>query len=110
MTYPDLSVLPDIALSGDDPVFGEPWEAQVFAMVINLHQHQAFTWDEWASCLSAEIHSGHDRAYYDHWLVALETILTQKNLVSAPELDSCTSAWHIAAQATPHGMPIVLKR
>ncbi|HBR38100.1 MAG TPA: nitrile hydratase accessory protein, partial [Sulfitobacter pontiacus] len=48
MTLPDLSLLPDIALSDDEPVFDAPWQAQAFAMAVSLHQSGAFTWAEWA--------------------------------------------------------------
>ena len=109
MTRPDLSTLPDIILDEDEPVFNEPWEAQVFAMAINLHQHGAFEWDEWADALSLEIHSEEeDRGYYDHWLVALEKIVVAKKLTTGRMLIECEAAWHRAARATPHGEPITL--
>jgi len=44
----DLASLPDMVLDNNEPVFNEPWEAQAFAMVVNLHQNGAFTWTEWA--------------------------------------------------------------
>ena len=36
MTLPDLSLLPDIALSDDEPVFDAPWQAQAFAMAVSM--------------------------------------------------------------------------
>lgn len=108
MTLPDLSLLPDIALAGNEPVFEEPWQAQAFAMAVTLHQSGAFTWAEWAKALAAEVHSGIERKYYQHWLCALEKIVAQKQLASASELVACKDAWHEAAARTPHGQAITL--
>ncbi|WP_192963685.1 nitrile hydratase accessory protein [Phycobacter azelaicus] len=108
MTDLDLKRLPDIALKEDEPVFNEPWEAQAFAMAVNLHQNGLFGWNEWADTLSAEIHSGLERSYYEHWLVALEKIVVAKKLTTGQKLIECEAAWHRAAKATPHGEAIVL--
>lgn len=96
-----------------EPVFAEAWQAQAFAMVIGLHDRRLFTWPEWAAALSAEVHhpdaadDGHD--YYEHWLRALEALLRAKNVATVEEVDTLTAAWHRAAEATPHGKPIVLE-
>ncbi len=108
MTRPDLTALPDIILDQDEPVFAAPWEAQVFAMAINLHQRGAFGWDVWARYLSREIHCGVERPYYQHWLSALEKIVAEKNITSLGDLSDCRRAWHAAAATTPHGQPIEL--
>ena len=93
----------------DEPAFQEPWEAQAFAMVVNLHARGAFTWEEWAQALSSEIHGGEERRYYAHWLAALEKIVAQKELASQASLEKRRHAWKEAAARTPHGMPITLK-
>jgi nitrile hydratase accessory protein len=108
MTMPDLTMLPNIALSGSEPTFDEPWQAQAFAMAINLYQSGAFEWADWADALSREIHSGVDRDYYQHWLCALEKIVALKQLVSVGELSDCKNAWQAAAERTPHGQAITL--
>lgn len=108
MSAVDLGKLPDIILDQDEPVFNEPWEAQAFALVVHLHQRGAFEWEEWAACLSAQIHGGQDVTYYQHWLNALEVIVAQKNLTSRPDLLKRKQAWHEAAARTPHGAPIEL--
>jgi nitrile hydratase accessory protein len=108
MTLPDLALLPNIVLAVDEPVFNEPWEAQAFAMAVNLHQSGAFGWNEWADALSSEIHSGKERSYYLHWLAALEKIVASNKLASTEELRNCKEAWHAAAERTPHGEPISL--
>lgn len=104
--------IPQIPLDNDGPVFAEPWQAQAFAMTVKLHEKGAFTWPEWAKALSAELKSaGPDddaENYYLHWLSALEKLLDSKNIIPAPERETCKTAWDKAARATPHGMPIVL--
>ena len=105
---PDLSTLAGIKLAEDEPVFAEPWEAQAFAMVVDLHARGAFAWDDWAAMLSAEIHSGVERSYYEHWLAALEKIVAQKGLASEAALQARKQDWQEAAARTPHGQPIAL--
>ena len=106
----DLISLPDMALVENEPVFNEPWEAQVFAMVVNLHQNDAFTWTEWASALSKQIQTSEPQAYYQHWLCALESLMAEKQLTSIDALLNRKAQWHEAADRTPHGQPIELQR
>jgi len=109
MTSVDLSTLPDMILLDDEPVFNEPWEAQAFAIVIDLHQKGAFTWDEWASALSSQIHGSEPGEYYQHWLRALEWLVAEKKLTSTDALLDRKAQWHEAAARTPHGEPIELQ-
>lgn len=104
----NLSHLPDMVLVDNEPVFNEPWEAQAFAMVIDLHQKGAFTWTEWAGALSTEIQGTEQRSYYQHWLCALESLVTIKQLASTTALQSRKAQWHEAAARTPHGEAIKL--
>ncbi len=105
---PDLTSLPDIVLDDGEPVFDAPWEAQAFAMTVRLFENGLFTWNEWASSLSAEIHGGIEREYYRHWLCALEKLVAEKQIMSLSDIDSRERAWHDAAARTPHGEPIEL--
>lgn len=97
----------------DEPVFAEPWQAQAFALVVALHERGLFTWDEWANVLSAEVKSpdaatdGSD--YYEHWLAALEKLLSMKGIAEPSEIETLAQAWRRAANATPHGKPILLE-
>lgn len=97
----------------EEPAFGEPWQAEAFALVVTLAERGAFSWSEWAAALSAELHrpdaAADGRDYYDHWLKALETLITAKRLTSAAEIESVAAAWQRAAHATPHGKPILLE-
>lgn len=97
-----------------DPVFREPWEAQVFALVVRLNEAGHFTWAEWTELLGAEIaRAGPDdppENYYRHWLSALEKLVGTTGLIDADELEARRQAWDRAARATPHGEPIELGR
>jgi nitrile hydratase accessory protein len=111
----DLPTIPRDADGG--PVFRAPWEAQAFAMVVKLHEMGHFTWTEWAGRLAQEIKRAQEGGdpdlgdtYYEHWLAALERIVTEKGLVSAEELTRRRATWDAAARATPRGRPIELPR
>ena len=90
--------------------FQEPWQAEAFAMVVNLHGRGAFTWGEWAEVLGAMLKAVPDRPYYESWLAALEHITEAKAFIGAEERQARIEAWDRAAHATPHGQPIVLER
>ena len=116
MTQPvDLSLLPALPVDDQGPVFVEPWQAQAFAMTLELHRAGHFSWQEWAEHLSAEIaaaqaHGDPDRGdtYYHHWLAALERLVAEKDLATATELATRKKQWDVAARNTPHGQPIKL--
>jgi len=97
------------------PVFREPWEAEAFAMTLALHERGLFSWSEWSRALAAQIRlaqvSGDadlGDTYYSHWLTALETLVAAKGASSVGELSRYQSAWHHAADRTPHGHAIEL--
>ncbi len=103
---------PDHTPPGDHRPFTEPWQAQVFALTIHLHEQGVFTWPEWAEALSAQV-SRPDAAadgsdYYQHWTAALQAILADHDITSPDIVDEVTAAWQRAAEATPHGMAIEL--
>ena len=99
------------------PVFREPWQAQVFALAVRLHEAGHFTWTEWAAALADQIRRAQAAGdpdlgdtYCLHWLAALEQLVASKGLVSVEELARRKDAWDEAARATPHGQPIELGR
>ncbi len=98
---------------GDTPVFTAPWQAEIFAMVLALHDRGLFTWPEWADALSLELKKTDARDdasdYYQRWLKALESLITTKNITLKADIDQLTLAWQRAALATPHGQPIRLE-
>lgn len=112
-----LPPLDNLPQKDGEPVFREPWEARAFALAVELHERGVFTWSEWAQTLSQAIREAQSRgdpdcgdSYYEHWLVALETMITRKALTSHEQIDARQEAWLRAAAATPHGEPIELGR
>ena len=98
------------------PVFAEPWQAQAFAITLQLHQRGLFTWPEWAQALADQIRQAQrdgdaDRGdtYYRHWLAALEGLVARKGAASPAALQQHAQAWRQAAARTPHGQPIALQ-
>jgi nitrile hydratase accessory protein len=85
-------------------------------MTLALHERGVFTWTEWASTLAAEIKRAKaagdpddGSTYYRHWLSAIERLVVDKGVIAPAHLDARRAAWHRAAQATPHGRPILLE-
>jgi nitrile hydratase accessory protein len=108
--------VPSIPRDADGPVFREPWEAQAFALTLQLYDRGLFTWPEWAATLAAEIKRAQaagdpdtGETYYRHWLAALERIVAEKGVTDATTLKRYHDAWDHAADRTPHGTPIELK-
>ncbi len=124
------------ALAEPEPVFAEPWQAQAFAIAVELHRRGLFTWREWADALAAEIAAdtmvagaartvteaeapasahataapaGAGHAYYAQWLAALEKLVAAKGAGSGEELERTRRAWARAAARTPHGQAIELR-
>ena len=95
------------------PVFAEPWQAQAFAIVVQLHARGAFTWAQWAQALSQTIAQARTRGdaddgsgYYQHWVDALEQLVLAQGLGTAEHIHRLEHAWEAAAARTPHGQPI----
>jgi nitrile hydratase accessory protein len=110
-------IVPGIPRDADGPVFGEPWEAQAFAMTLALHERGLFTWPEWAAALAAEIKRAQaagdpdtGETYYRHWLAALERLVAERGVTDAATLARYRDAWDRAADRTPHGAPIELRQ
>jgi nitrile hydratase accessory protein len=87
-----------VADTGLDPdrVFSAPWEARAFAMALDLSQAGLFTWDEFRAHLIVEVGASDrvrerdgtaDRGeYYEHFLRALEKLITDKGIAGREEL------------------------
>ncbi len=109
-----------VSLSGlpqddDGPVFAEPWQAQAFALALGLSDEGHFTWTEWTETLGAQFKAAAERGesddgtrYYEHWLAALEQLVTEKNITDKNSLLERKEAWADAYRKTPHGKPIKL--
>lgn len=112
-----LSELPRLPRDDGGPVFAEPWQAQSFALAVRLSEQGYFTWKEWAATLAEELKAAADRGepddgsrYYEHWLAALERLVTSKRLANSTELLQRKEDWADAYRHTPHGRPVELRR
>jgi len=90
-----LADLPLLPRDNDGPLFAEPWQAQAFAVVVELIDAKKITRTEWADRLGAvlkdaEEEGDYDSAarYYDHWLKALEELVVEKDLAGRAHLSS----------------------
>ena len=106
-----------IAHTAPEPVFAEPWHAQVFAVTVALNEAGRFDWSDWASRFSTtlrshgvkrELDGGDD--YFHAWLETLETLLTEQGTASPSDIAALREAWEEAYLTTPHGSPVRLPR
>jgi nitrile hydratase accessory protein len=107
--------LPQLPRDEGGPVFAEPWQAQAFALAVKLSEQGYFTWKEWAAALADELKATANRGepdngshYYEHWLAALERLVTAKGLTDPAALRARKEAWAEAYRRTPHGKPVAL--
>jgi nitrile hydratase accessory protein len=112
-----LSALPRLPRDEGGPVFAEPWQAQAFALAVRLSEQGLFTWKEWAAALADELKAAADRGqpddgshYYEHWLAALERLVSSKQLTNPAELQKRKDDWADAYRHTPHGKPVELRK
>ena len=100
----------------DGPVFKEPWEAQAFALTVELSRQGLFSWPEWTETFAGEIKAAQKAGdpdlgdtYYQHWVRALEKLITSKGDVDGGTVADRTEMWRKAYLNTPHGKPIHLE-
>ncbi len=108
-----MSDCPEIG--APEPVFQEPWHAQVFALTVHLNESGAFQWTEWVTRFSAtlarhglerDLNGGDD--YFMAWLETLERLLAEQDSAPAQETSEIRAKWEAAYLATPHGQPVKL--
>jgi len=109
------AALPRLPRDANGPVFGEPWQAQAFALAVKLSEQGHFTWNEWAAALADELKTAADRGepddgthYYEYWLAALERLVVDKGLTDREAMRERKAAWTEAYLHTPHGKPVEL--
>ena len=102
--------------SAPEPVFEQPWHAQVFALTVALNEAGRFGWPDWAARfsetlkrhgLSRELDGGDD--YFHAWLETLETLLAENGSTAPGEVADFRRAWEDAYLSTPHGEPVQLR-
>ena len=119
----DITALPGLPDDGSGPVFASPWQAQIFSLVVGLHEAGCFSWNEWTEALSGEIaedptggaggvktqeETDPSDSYYRFWVSALEQILARKTILDSDEIRERVTQWREAYLSTPHGAPVTL--
>lgn len=94
------------ATPDDPPVFAEPWEAQAFAIVHELHAAGHLTWAEWTTALGGELAGAPERAYYLSWVAALEKLASQNGLTREEDLHERVKAWREDNESTVSGQSV----
>jgi nitrile hydratase accessory protein len=110
-----LGALPRLPRDETGPVFAAPWQAHAFALAVKLSEQGHFTWKEWAAALAKELEAAARRGepddgshYYEHWVAALEKLVTAKGLADPGMLRARKEDWAAAYRSTPHGQPVEL--
>lgn len=76
-----------IAPEPDEPVFHEEWERRMFAVMISCFGDGHYNVDEFRHGIERMGAANYlDTSYYEHWLASLETVLTEKGVITKEEL------------------------
>ena len=86
-------------------VFGAPWEGRSFAMAMALVEGGLFRWDDFRDHLIAAVQRWEsdpvgEYRYYERWQEALESIVSELEIVAEPEVDELAAAY--AARPAGH--------
>lgn len=88
MPLPEVSSIPR---EDDEPVFREPWEARIFAIIVSLHNQGMFEWKAFQELLIEEIgrteSAGDFRDYYANWTAAAEKLIQSLDIAHQDEID-----------------------
>ncbi len=105
-----------ITHSAPEPVFAEPWHAQVFAVTVALNEAGRFDWPDWAARFSDTLkRNGLDREldggddYFHAWLETLECLLADQGTALPQDVKDLHQTWEEAYLTTPHGQPVHLR-
>lgn len=90
----------------NEPVFHAAWEKTVFALFAQLAAQGLFNLDEFRHAIErmGNVHYL-EASYYEHWLSAYETLLTEKGIVDKGELGKRVSQLREDPEAIPRPAP-----
>jgi len=80
-------------------VFAAPWEGRAFGLAVLLSEKGAYEWNDFRTKLVSEIAHGGE-AYYESWLDALESLLTDHGVVTQVEMAK-RAAEYVALERDP---------
>ena len=89
-------------------VFGAPWEGRSFAMAMALVEGGLFSWDDFRDHLIAAVQRWEsdpvgEYRYYERWQEALESIVSELEIVAEPEVDELAAAYAARPAGHDHG-------
>ncbi|WHU47767.1 nitrile hydratase accessory protein [Gordonia sp. L191] len=80
--------------------FDSPWEIRAFALAVAAHQNGQYDWTQFQGALIASIQeweasvadlSDDSWSYYQHWVTALEQVLSESGKLGAAEFEQKTA-------------------
>ena len=95
-----------------DLIFSEPWQAELFAITLNLHEKGLFNWNSWTKKLGSSLKRDNNNStdnleyYFLSWLSALEETLLEMKITELTKIASIEKAWKDAISKTPHGKKV----
>jgi nitrile hydratase accessory protein len=106
-----LTELPGPGDEAEQLSFSEPWELRAFAVAVAAYHRGLYDWSEFQLALIGAIRQweGDPESapwrYYEHWLEALETVLSGTGVLTGTELDGHAAAVLAKPRATDHHEP-----
>ncbi len=73
-------------MSGGEPVFAAPWEGRAFGLALDTVEQLGSPWEAFRERLIAALAEKPERAYYESWVVALERLVADHDLVTNADL------------------------
>jgi len=99
-----------------EPVFDEPWQAQVLGLAFVLVEKGIIPHALWSETLGCELRRAESagkpddhHTYYDAVLAAVEKLGASHAGMALGALDRRTEEWRRAYLNTPHGHPVKLE-
>ena len=112
---PDILDMGPLKSAKGEPIFDEPWQAQLLGLAFSLADRGVFSRSEWSDALGAALKQAasaeapdNEDTYYAAVLQALESLLARSGQSPLERLDARTQAWRRAYLATAHGQPVEL--
>ncbi len=76
-----------VVVEPDEPVFHEPWEGRVFALLSGAVLSGAFGTPQFRYAIERIPPAAYlEQSYYEHWLTALATLLVEREVIGPDEL------------------------
>ena len=115
MSAPDEDRLRPLARRDGEPVFDDPWQAQVLGVAFSLVDRGVFSAQDWSEALGAALRQAaaagapdNSATYYGAVLATLEQLTAAAGAVCVEAMAARREAWRQAYLRTPHGKPVLL--